>query len=85
MAEDKNAVKVVVEIFGEKYPLRTDGDAEYLKLLAKTVDDHMKSVARRTMSFSGSKIGVMAAMEIADEYYKLKKDYDELMALLDEK
>ncbi len=78
-------MKVPVEIFGTTYPLRTDGDPEYLRKLAQMVDSHMKSVAQRTRSFSGPKIGVMAALEIADEYCKLKKDYDELLALLEEK
>ena len=83
--EKKEAIKVPVEIFGTTYPLRTDGDPEYLKKLAKMVDTHMKSVAQRTRSFSGPRIGVLAALELADEYCKLKKDYDELLALLEEK
>ena len=44
----------------------------------------MRDVAKKTRSFSGMKIGVLAALQLADEYYKLKKDYDELLALLEE-
>ena len=44
----------------------------------------MRDVAKKTRSFSGTKIGVLAALQLADEYYKLKKDYDELLALLEE-
>jgi len=76
--------KVVVEIFGETYPLKSDEPADYVRQLAKLVDDNMRDVAKKTRSFSGTKIGVLAALQLADEYYKLKKDYDELLALLEE-
>ena len=76
--------KVVVEIFGEVYPLKSDEPADSVRQLAKLVDDNMRDVAKKTRSFSGTKIGVLAALQLADEYYKLKKDYDELLALLEE-
>ena len=76
--------KVVVEIFGEVYPLTSDEPADYVRQLAKLVDDNMRDVAKKTRSFSGTKIGVLAALQLADEYYKLKKDYDGLLALLEE-
>ena len=76
--------KVVVEIFGETYPLKSDEPADYVRQLAKLVDDNMRDVAKKTRSFSGSTIGVLAALQLADEYCKLKKDYDELLALLEE-
>jgi len=31
-----------------------------------------------------SRIAVLAALKIAEDYMQLKKDYDELLALLDE-
>ena len=76
--------KVVVEIFGEVYPLKSDEPADYVRQLAKLVDDNMRDVAKKTRSFSGTKSGVLAARQLAEEYYKLKKDYDELLALLEE-
>ena len=76
--------KVIVEIFGETYPLKSDEPADYVRRLAKLVDDNMRDVAKKTRSFSGTKIGVLAALQLADEYCKLKKDYDELLALLEE-
>ena len=66
------------------YPLKSDEPADYVRQLAKLVDDNMRDVAKKTRSFSGTKIGVLAALQLADEYYKLKKDYDELLALLEE-
>lgn len=84
--EEKTKVtkKVVVEIFGETYKLKTDGDPQYLMELAKLVDEKMREISQKAKIFSGGKIGVLAALELADEYSQLKKDYDELMALFDD-
>lgn len=73
--------KVLVEIFGEQYPLKSDADAAYVQQLAAMVDANMRDVARKTRSFSGNKISVLAALQIADAYFRLKKDYDELVEL----
>ena len=49
------------------------------------VDFNMRDVANKTRSFSGNKISVLAALQIADEYYRLKNDYDELLNLIKSK
>ncbi len=83
-ANTKAPQRVVVEIFGESYPLRTD-DPERLKKLAAGLDHMMKKMAGSVKSFDSTKIAVLTALQIADEYDKLKADYDELVELLDEK
>ena len=77
--------KLVVEIFGEGYPLKVSDNPEHVKALAKIVDGEMKTIAKRTRSFSNARIGVLAALEIADSYLKMKKDYDELVELIKKK
>lgn len=74
--------KIVVEIFGESYPLKTDQDPAYLKRLAALVDREMREAARRTNSLSGARAGALAALKLADSYFRMKKDYDELAELL---
>lgn len=83
--EAKKSQKVVVEILGDTYPFRTDGDPAELKKLAAFVDSHMKAAAQKTRSLNGQRIAVLTAMEIAEQYFQLKKDYDELVELLEEK
>ena len=75
--------RVEVEIFGEVYRLRTE-DPDELAKLVRMVDSTMKSIAQNTRTFAGSRIAVLAALKIAEDYYQLKKDYDELLQLLDE-
>ncbi len=84
---DKNtqsAERVVVEIYGNSYPLKTD-DPQHIKMIAAAVDKKMKIMSRAVRSFDDRKIAVLTALQIAEEYYQLKKDYDELVDLLDEK
>ena len=76
--------RVGVEIFGQDYALRTD-DPEYLRQLAGVVDKQMKQTARHAHSFDSTKIAVLGALQIADEYCQLRRDYDELYELLNEK
>lgn len=75
--------RVKVEINGDIYHLRTD-DPEALEKIVQMVNFNMKAIAQTTHNFSGSRIGVMAALRIAEDYMQLKKDYDELLALLNE-
>ncbi len=84
LEEKKTFTRVTVEIFEEEYHLKSQDNAEYIKEIADMVDKKMRNVAGRTNSLSDSRIGVMTALELADEYSKLKKDYDELVKLLEE-
>ncbi len=73
--------KVVVEIFGEKFSLKTDQDPEYLQKLASVVDKEMRTVSRQGNNLAPVRIGVLAALKLADEYFQLKKDFDEMAEL----
>lgn len=74
--------KVIVDIFGEKFSLKTDQDPEYLKKLAAVVDKEMRTASRQVNNLSGARVGALAALKLADEYFQLKKDFDELAELV---
>ena len=75
--------RVKVKIHDEVYYLRTD-DPEGMEIIVQMVNYYMKSISQNVHSFSNSRIGVMAALRIAEDYMKLKKDYDELLKLLND-
>ena len=88
MAERDNknpsgAQRVQIEIFGDIYRLRTD-DEEGLRRIAKIVDSTMRSMAKNARTLATARLGVLAALKLAEDYYQLKRDYDELLAILDE-
>jgi cell division protein ZapA len=64
---------VDVEIFGGTYSIKGEADPEYVRQLARFVDEKMRSLAQRSPStVSAQKIAVLAAMNMADELSRLK-------------
>lgn len=86
MAEEKASQmeRIVVEIYGSNFPLKTDNPEHIMKLAAE-VDKKMRQMSRSVKSFDNQKIAALTALQMAEEYYQLKKDYDELLELLNEK
>ena len=80
----REAQRIVVEIYGNSYPLKTD-NPDRLEKLAAEGDRKMKQMARSVRSFDDRKIAVLTALQIAEEYQDLRADYDELVELMDEK
>ena len=58
---------VQVEIYGQSYNLRGDGDTAYLQELAVYVDRRMREVAEATATVDSLKVAILAALNIADE------------------
>jgi cell division protein ZapA len=61
---------VTVEIFGQTYRLRGVHDAEALERLASYVDGKMNAVADQMQISDTIKIAILAALNIADEYFQ---------------
>ncbi|HUD72508.1 MAG TPA: cell division protein ZapA [Dongiaceae bacterium] len=58
---------IQVEIFGQSYNLRGEGDTSYLQELAGYVDKRMREVADATGTVDSLKVAILAALNIADE------------------
>jgi cell division protein ZapA len=58
-----------VTIFGRTYCLRGGGDASYLEELASIVDGKMQEVAEATGTADTLKLAILAALNLADEYF----------------
>jgi cell division protein ZapA len=74
---------VEIEIMGERLTLRTDADESYVKNVAGYVDKKMQEVQKSTRPSAKSSIAMLAALNIADEYQKLKDHYDSVTQRLD--
>lgn len=62
-----------VEIFGQTYNVRGDGDSDYLMELARLVDTRMREVAGQVATVDPMKIAILAALNIADEFSRYRK------------
>src|SRR5690349_25167803 len=63
----------IVEIFGQSYNVRGDGDPNYLAELARFVDSRMREVAAQVATVDPVKIAILAALNIADEFSRFRK------------
>ena len=66
-----------VEIFGQTYNVRGEGDPNYLAELARFVDSRMREVASQVATVDPVKIAILAALNIADEFSRYRKVRDE--------
>ena len=66
----------IVEIFGQTYNVRGEGDPNYLTELARLVDSRMRDVAAEVSTVDPLKIAILAALNIADEFSRYRKDHN---------
>lgn len=77
--------KLNVEIYGQVYTLRvTPEEKDQVEMIASHVDQMMKKIGDEQSRLDYRDIAVLAAMNIAEEYYKLQQEYQELLAIVDE-
>ena len=74
---------VDVEIMGQKLVLRSDEEEGYVRRVAGYVDDKMQEVIKGTQSVGKGNVAVLAALNIADDYHRLKERYDEMVERMD--
>jgi cell division protein ZapA len=65
-------VVVPVEILGQRYPIRGTLDAAYIQQLASFVDEKMRAAAGQTLETDSARVAVVAALNIADEVFRLR-------------
>lgn len=58
---------VQVEIYGQVYNLRGEGEAQDIQDLAAYVDRKMREVSEATATVDSLKVAILAALNIADE------------------
>src|SRR5947207_1583085 len=64
---------IPVEISGQRYPIRTALDPEYVVRLAAYVDQKMRAVAESTPTGDSVRFAVLAALNIADELFRCRE------------
>ncbi|KJS16070.1 MAG: hypothetical protein VR69_10700 [Peptococcaceae bacterium BRH_c4b] len=74
--------RVVVDIFGSQYNLKGEEPTEHLEKLASLVDNKMRDIRSRNPRLNISQTAILAALNIADEFLKLRKEYNSLEELL---
>jgi len=63
---------VPVEIAGQRYPIRSSLDPEYVARLAAYVDEKMRAAADTSPSGDSMRLAVIAALNVADELFRCR-------------
>lgn len=61
---------IPVEILGQRYPIRSSLDQEYVARLAAYVDERVRAAAEATPSGDSVRFAILAALNIADELFR---------------
>ena len=71
---------IEIEIYGQKYRIRVKGeeDEKYISHLTSYVEQKMREVAVKSKSVDVLKVAVLAALNVADEYFLCQKNLDQL-------
>jgi cell division protein ZapA len=65
---------VSVEIHGQEYPIRSGLDPAYVAELAAYVDEKIRLAAVESPAGDTLKLAVLAALNIADEYFRARDE-----------
>jgi cell division protein ZapA len=84
MKEKTDSKLISVEIFGETYKVRGDEDHGYIADLARYVDSKMKSITESSRTDDSLRVAILAALNIADEYFKLQRKHEDSRILVAE-
>ena len=64
---------VPVEIAGQRYPIRSSLDPDYVVRLATYVDEKMRAAADSSPSGDSMRLAVIAALNVADELFRCRE------------
>lgn len=66
--------QVHVEIFGQTYTVRAGAEPGYVEQLAAYVDEKMRETGRASGAVDSVRIAVLSALNITDEYFRLRAE-----------
>jgi cell division protein ZapA len=69
---------IEVEIFGQTFTVTSEDNEGYVKELAAYVDQQMRLMAEAAKTNIPARVAIMAALSIADDYYKTRQREDDM-------
>jgi cell division protein ZapA len=72
-----------VEILGQKFTISSEAEEGYMLKVAGYVDAKMQELMRAAKPSAKSNVAMLAALNIADEYHRLKDAHEAILVRLD--
>lgn len=63
----------LIRIMGDNYPIKSDADSDYMRKLARYVEDAIRNVTSRIKLPPHLRPEILAALLIADDYFSEKE------------
>ena len=76
---------VKVRVFDHEYVVKSGEDDEQVSRIAEYVNEKLGEIKDNNMELSEKKIVILAALNIASEYFQLLKERDELLTRLQQR
>jgi cell division protein ZapA len=73
-----------VEILGQKFTISSDAEEGYMLKIAGYVDGKMQELMQNTKPVAKTNVAMLAALNIADEYHRLKDTHEAISDRLDQ-
>lgn len=82
--EANEKTRLSVKIHGETYHMKATENPERVLEIVNMVDEQMNGIAEKMPTLNYKDVAVLAALNIAEEYFKLRDDYKVLVDLIEE-
>ena len=76
---------VRVQIRNHEYLVQSEEDESQVHRIAEYVNDKLREIEEHTGGLSEKKTAILAALNIASEYFQLLKERDEIVARIGER
>lgn len=73
-----------VEILGQKFTISSDAEESYMLKVAGYVDEKMQEFLRSSKPVAKSNVAMLAALNIADEYHRLKDAHEAILSKINQ-
>lgn len=75
---------VKIEVFGQEYSIKSDnGDEDHVKRIAQYVNEKIKDILSNTEVTIRLDVAILAALDVAHDYFLLKEDHDKLIEAIE--
>ncbi|MEC4686327.1 MAG: cell division protein ZapA [Nitrospirota bacterium] len=76
---------VEVNILGQRYRIKGDASDEHIQELARFVDERIREIYDKGPNTVPLKAAILAALDIADELYRYRKEQEDLTKGIEKK
>jgi cell division protein ZapA len=77
--------RIKVNIYGNEYSIMGEAEPEYILKLAEYINDKMEEIGKTITSGNKAQIAILAALNIADEYFQLQEIKSDVTGEMEQK